>query len=89
MTAVVLPVDLEAWAEAEVSAGRAESVEQVAARAIRGYRYSVEELRASLDAAEREADEVGWLSAEEVFDSIEAELLKEIEAEEQAAAQST
>jgi hypothetical protein len=89
MTAVVLPVDLEAWAEAEVSAGRAESVQQVAAKAIRGYRHAVEELRASLDAAEKEADELGWLSAEEVFDSIEAELRIQIEAEEQATARST
>lgn len=85
MNAVVLPRDLEAWAEAEVAAGRAQSVEQVAARALRGYRAAVEEFRAALDAAVREADEHGWLSLEEVFDPIEAELLAEIEKEEQAA----
>ena len=85
MASVTISPDLASWAEAEVAAGRAESVDQVAARALRAYRAAIEELRASLDAAVREADEHGWLSVEEVFGPIEAELVAEIENEEQAA----
>jgi len=51
MTAITLPKDLEAWAEAEVAAGRAESVNDLVARAVEGYRRALEAFRATLDAA--------------------------------------
>jgi hypothetical protein len=67
MTAITLPADLEAWARAEVAAGRGSSIEEVAARAIAAYRAQVEAFRKSLDEAEAEADREGWLDAEAVF----------------------
>jgi hypothetical protein len=54
MNAVTIPADLHAWAEAEVAAGRAMTVEQVTERALRGYRSQLEQLRQSLDDAEAE-----------------------------------
>ena len=60
MTAVTLPKYLEAWAEAEVAAGRAESVEALAVRAVAGYRRQMEAFRSTLDAVAAKAkyDEV-------------------------------
>ena len=55
MTAITLPKSLEAWAEAEVAAGRAESVEGLTADAVAGYRRQLEAFRATLDAASAEA----------------------------------
>jgi len=54
MTAVTLPKHLEAWAEAEVAAGRAASVDVLAAKAVAGYKRQLEAFRASLDAASAE-----------------------------------
>lgn len=67
MTAITLPADLEAWARAEVDAGRGSNIEEVATRAIAAYRAQVEAFRKSLDEAEAEADREGWLDAEAVF----------------------
>ena len=78
MNAIVLPRELEAWAEAEVAAGRARSVEQIAAHALEDYRRRLEAFRKSLDDAVAEADENGWLTEDEVF----AELLARYPAEE-------
>lgn len=74
MNAVTLPADLQAWAEAEVSAGRALSVDQVAAMALADYRRRWEEIRQSLIDAETEANEKGWLDVDDVFDKIDAKL---------------
>lgn len=67
MTAITLPPDLEAWAEAEVAAGRGESVEAVANKAISRYRDQMEAFRRSLDEAEEEAEREGWLDLDAVF----------------------
>ncbi|MHB8286770.1 MAG: hypothetical protein ACYDD1_19120 [Caulobacteraceae bacterium] len=56
MNAVTIPADLHAWAEAEVAAGRAMTVEQVTERALRGYRSQLEQLRRSVDDADVPAD---------------------------------
>ena len=72
MTAITLPADLEAWARAEVAAGRGASVQDVATRAIARYRDQMEAFRRSLDAAEAEADREGWLDADAVFDELKA-----------------
>lgn len=71
MTAITLPPDLEAWARAEVAAGRAESVEALAADALR-QRRAWDETRRSLDAAEAESDREGWLDAKDVFTELKA-----------------
>ena len=74
MSAVRLHADVEAWIKSEISAGRAEDAEHVVDRALRGYKAALEDFRKSLDDAEAEADRDGWLSVEEVFGPIEAEL---------------
>lgn len=61
MTSITLPADLEAWAQAEVAAGRAESVEALVAKGLRGYRLGRETFRKSLDDARDEADRDGWI----------------------------
>ncbi|MBC7770071.1 MAG: hypothetical protein H7124_14910 [Phycisphaerales bacterium] len=49
MTTITLPADLEAWARAEVAAGRAESVEALVAQALQERRAEIEYVRAKLD----------------------------------------
>jgi predicted transcriptional regulator len=67
MNAITLPKDLEAWAEAEVAAGRADSVETLTAKAVAGYRRQLAQLRESLDAAEAEAEAGNVHTLDEVF----------------------
>lgn len=67
MTAITLPADLEAWARAEVAAGRAQSVEAVVAKGLRGYRLGMETFRRSLDDAVAEADRDGWIPADDLL----------------------
>ncbi|MEI9965536.1 MAG: hypothetical protein WDM92_13550 [Caulobacteraceae bacterium] len=74
MNAIVLPKELEAWAQAEVAAGRAESVGDLVATALGAYRDELEDLRRSLDEAEAEAERDGWLDADVVFEEIKARL---------------
>ena len=73
MMAITLPADLEAWARAEVAAGRAESVEALVEARLRASRQW-EDLRRSLDEAEVEADGGGWSSFEDVFARLKARL---------------
>jgi Arc/MetJ-type ribon-helix-helix transcriptional regulator len=70
-TSVTLPHDLEAWARAEVAAGRAESVEALVADALRE-RQKWDDFRRSLDQAEAEADAGGRAPAEDVFADLKA-----------------
>ncbi|MGD9814409.1 MAG: hypothetical protein AB7Q23_04820 [Hyphomonadaceae bacterium] len=72
MTVITLPPDLEAWARAEVAAGRAQSVEHAAQKAIAGYRAQMDSLSRSLDEAEAEAEREGWLEADAVFAELRA-----------------
>jgi len=51
MIAITLPADLEAWARAEVAAGRADSVEALVADALGERRAEIEYVRAKLDEA--------------------------------------
>ncbi len=72
MTSVILLEHLGAWAEAEVSAGRAKSVEALTARAVAGYRRQLEAFRATLDAASAEVDAGLVYPAEQVFAELRA-----------------
>ncbi len=72
MIAITLPKNLQAWAEAEVAAGRAESVDVLVAKAVAGYRRQLEAFRASLDAAEAEIAAGHGVPAEIVFAGLEA-----------------
>jgi Arc/MetJ-type ribon-helix-helix transcriptional regulator len=71
MISVTLTPDLEAWANAEVEAGRGANVQDVANNAIRRYRAQMEAFRQSLDDAEAESDREGWLDAETVFEELD------------------
>jgi hypothetical protein len=51
MTDITLPADLEAWARAEVAAGRAESIEVLVAHALAERRAELEYVRGKLDEA--------------------------------------
>lgn len=70
MTAINLPADLEAWARAEVAAGRAESVEALVEARLRESRRW-EHFRQSLEEAEAEAEREGWRDADAAFDRLE------------------
>ena len=72
MTAITLPKNLEAWAEAEVAAGRAESIEVLTAKAVAGYRRQLEAFRASLDAASAEVRDGKGIPAGVVFRELAA-----------------
>jgi hypothetical protein len=72
MTAITLPKDLEAWAESEVAAGRAESVGVLTAKAVAGYRRQLALLRESLDAAEAEIESGDVYTLDEVFAELRA-----------------
>ena len=72
MTAITLPKDLEAWAEAEVAAGRAKSVNVLTAKAVEGYRRQLEAFRESLDAASADIKAGNGIPLEVVFEELEA-----------------
>jgi hypothetical protein len=81
---IVLPKHLEDWAEAEVKAGRAKSVDALALRALEAHKRQVEAFRASLEDAGAEADRDGWLDGDTVLAEMDA-LIVSLEAEAQAA----
>jgi Arc/MetJ-type ribon-helix-helix transcriptional regulator len=82
MTAVTLPEDLEAWARAQVAAGRADSVEALVADALRERRARLDRITAKLDAARESHAQGRSVPVEEVLDDLDAWIL-----EEQAAAE--
>jgi hypothetical protein len=64
---IPLPRQFQLWAEAEVAAGRTESVETLAERALEMHRIQVEQFRNSLDHAIAEADRDGWIEGDDVL----------------------
>jgi hypothetical protein len=77
---IPLPPQFQKWAEAEVAAGRAQSVEQLAVQALEAHRLHAQNFRTSLDAAVAEADRDGWIEGDvflaemdEFIDSLESE----------------
>jgi predicted transcriptional regulator len=82
MTAITLPADLEAWARAEVAAGRAESVEAIAAEALKEHRAEIEYVRGKLDEARASIARGEGMSLDEAFQEIDSWI-----AEDEAAAQ--
>lgn len=84
MTSITLPADLEAWAQAEVAAGRAESVEAAISTGVRGYRLAMETFKQSLDEANAEANREGWIPAGQFLKELDqwiADLSSEAERE--------
>jgi hypothetical protein len=87
VTAITLPADLEAWARAEVEAGRAGSMEAAIAQGVRGYRLATETFRKSLDAAEAEADRDGWIPGDQFMRELDQWIVDlSVEAEREEAA---
>ncbi len=87
MTAITLPADLEAWARAEVAAGRAESVEAAIAKGVRGYRLATDAFRKSLDDAKAEADRDGWIPGDAFLQELDQWIADlSLEAEREASA---
>ncbi len=82
MTSINLPADLEAWARAEVAAGRAESVEALVARALRERKAEIEYIGAKLDEARASLARGEGVPLEDAFREIDAWI-----AEDEAAAE--
>lgn len=80
MTAITLPADLEAWARAEVAAGRAESVEALVAQALRERRTEVEYVRGKLDEARASLARGEWIDGD-VFMAELDQWIAELDAE--------
>lgn len=72
MTAITLPAELEAWARAEVAAGRAESVEALVADALGERRAEIEYVRSKLDEARASLARGEGVPLEEAFRQIDA-----------------
>jgi len=77
---IPLPRQFQKWAEAEVAAGRADSVEKLAAQALEAHRLQIEKFRASLDAAVAEAERDGWIEGDKVLAEMDA-LIDDLEHE--------
>jgi predicted transcriptional regulator len=82
MTAITLPADLEAWARAEVEAGRAESVEALVVKALEVQRARQQYVREALDQARASVAAGKTVSLREALKEIDAWI-----AEDEAAAQ--
>jgi hypothetical protein len=67
-----LPADLQDWAEAQVAAGRAPSVEVLAAQALATIKAQQEAIAAKLASAREEADRDGWIEGEDVLAELRA-----------------
>ncbi len=82
---IQLPSQFQKWAEAEVAAGRAESIEKLAAQAMEAHRTQVQKFRLSLENAVVEADRDGWIEGEDLLAEMDA-LIEELEREAHAVA---
>lgn len=85
MAAITLPADLEAWARAEVAAGRAESVEALVADALAERRAEIEFVRGKLDEARASLERGEGIDGDVVLGQLD-EWIAELEAEAEAEA---
>jgi hypothetical protein len=82
---IPLPRQFQVWAEAEVAAGRAGSVERLAQQALEAHQRQVEAFRLSLDAAVAEADRDGWIEGDAFLANMDG-LIESLEREAKAGA---
>jgi hypothetical protein len=68
------PPDLQAWAEAEVRAGHAASIQFLVEEAVKQHRLNDACYRALVDDAYRAGEAEGWLDGEAVLRELEASL---------------
>jgi predicted transcriptional regulator len=80
MTAITLPPDLEAWAEAEVAAGRAKSVEALVAKALQSQRAHQDYVRSALDQARASVAAGKTVSLREALNEIDVWVAEDEEA---------
>lgn len=80
MTTISLPPDLEAWAEAEVAAGRAPSVEVFVTETLRGTLTARQEFATMIAEAIAEGDRDGWIDGDAMLREMD-EMLADLEAE--------
>jgi Arc/MetJ-type ribon-helix-helix transcriptional regulator len=62
---IALPPELEAWAQAQVAAGRAESVDALAAAALTAAKRREDYWRRIADEAITEGDRDGWIDGDD------------------------
>lgn len=74
MSSVSLPPDLQAWAEGEVRAGHAPSIQSLVEEAVKQHRLNDAYYRALVDDAYRAGEAEGWLDCETVLRDLEASL---------------
>lgn len=84
MNTAALPTDLKTWAEAQVAAGRAASIDALAAEALATVKVQQEAVAARLAAARAEAERDGWIAGDDALDELRA-WIAEDEAEDAAA----
>lgn len=72
MDTVTLPADLKDWADAQVAAGRAPSIEALAASALATVKAYQEAIATRLTAARAQADREGWVEGEDALTELRA-----------------
>jgi hypothetical protein len=81
MTTITLPADLKTWADAQVAAGRADSVEALATAALAEAKRQQERIAGKLADARAQADRDGWIDGDDALTELRA-WIAENEAEE-------
>jgi hypothetical protein len=84
MDTAALPTDLKTWAEAQIAAGRAASIDALAAEALATVKSQQEAIAARLSVARTEAERDGWIAGEDAQAMLRA-WIAEDEAEDAAA----
>jgi hypothetical protein len=84
MNAITLPADLRIWAEAQIAAGRAASIDALAADALATVKAQQEAIAARLASARVEAERDGWITSDDALAELRA-WIAEDEAEDAAA----
>jgi hypothetical protein len=78
------PADLKTWAEAQIAAGRAASIDALAAETLATVKAQQEAVAARLCAARAEAERDGWIAGDDALAELRA-WIAEDEAENAAA----
>lgn len=79
MNSVFLPFDLQRWAEAQVAAGRAKSVEALAVEALATVRAQQEAIAAHLAAARADAEQNGWIEGDRALADLRAWIAEDVD----------
>lgn len=83
MDTATLPMELKSWAEAQIAAGRAASIDALGAEALATVKAQQEAVAARLAAARSEAERDGWIAGDDALAELRA-WIAEDEAEDAA-----